>query len=123
MEVNEEDINIKNLYEKFRWTNSHGLVSSQFLGALNIFFGGNPEISQKMLTKSYQNMTVSNLSTDDSIVFDGFTDLISEINLMLRGLGNNENETIKKEDDTPILKLKQNMKLMKIYPHLILLRQ
>ena len=60
MEVNGEEINIKNLYEKFRWTNSHGLVSSQFLAALNIFFGGNPEISQKNLTEFYQNMTVSN---------------------------------------------------------------
>ena len=68
MEVNGEEINIKNLM----WTNSHGLVSSQFLAALNIFFGGNPEISQKILREFYQNMTVSNLSTDDSFVFDGF---------------------------------------------------
>ena len=40
LEVNDEEINIKKLYEKFRGTNSHALVSSQFLGALNIFFGG-----------------------------------------------------------------------------------
>ena len=30
---------------KFRTTNSHALVSSQFLAALNIFFGGDPELS------------------------------------------------------------------------------
>ena len=43
MEVNDEELNIKKLYEKFRTTNSHALVSSQFLAALNIFFAGDPE--------------------------------------------------------------------------------
>ena len=33
MEVNGEELNIKKLYEKFRTTNSHALVSSQFLAA------------------------------------------------------------------------------------------
>ena len=41
--VNGEELNIKKLYEKFRTTNSHALVCSQFLAALNIFFGGDPE--------------------------------------------------------------------------------
>ena len=44
MEVNGEKLNIKKLYEKFRTANSHALVSSQFLAALNIFFGGDPEL-------------------------------------------------------------------------------
>ena len=78
MEVNEEEINIKKLYEKFRRTNSHGLVSSQVFAGLNIFFGSDPEI----------------------------TDLISRINIMLRGLGNNKKETIKKEDDDTVFKIK-----------------
>ena len=38
LEVNGEEINIKKLYEKFRGTNSHGIVAAQFMGALNIFF-------------------------------------------------------------------------------------
>ena len=59
MEVNGEELNIKKLYEKFRTTNSHALVSSQFLAALNIFFGGDPELSRRFLTEFYQNMTVS----------------------------------------------------------------
>ena len=35
-----EKISIKTLYEMFKDTKSHGLVSLQFLSALNIFFGG-----------------------------------------------------------------------------------
>ena len=35
----EEKLNFKNLYEMFRYTKSHGLVSIQFLGVLSIFFG------------------------------------------------------------------------------------
>ena len=53
MEVNGEELNIKKLYEKFKTTNSHALVSSQFLVALNIFFGGDPELSRRFLTEFY----------------------------------------------------------------------
>ena len=54
MEVSSEELNIKKLYEKFRKTNSHALVSSQFLAALNIFFGGDPELSRRFLTEFYK---------------------------------------------------------------------
>ena len=104
MEVDGEEINIKKIYEKFRGTNSHSLVSAQFLGALNIFFGGDPEITRKFLTEFYQNMTVSNLSTVGSFYFDALTDISVEINLMLRRLADQKNEAIKKEDDDTDLK-------------------
>ena len=35
----EEKINLKNLYEMFCYTKTHGLVSIQFLGFLGIFLG------------------------------------------------------------------------------------
>ena len=35
----EEKTNLKNLYEMFWFTKSHGLVSLQFLGVLGIFLG------------------------------------------------------------------------------------
>ena len=44
-------------------------------------------------------MTVSNLFTDSSFYFDALTDISVEINLMLRRLADQKNETIKKEDD------------------------
>ena len=95
MEVNGEELNIKKLYEKFRTTNSHALLSSQFLAALNIFFGGDPKLSRRFLTEFYQNMTVSTLSTDNAFTFDTFTDLSTSINLSLRRQ-RNENITVLK---------------------------
>ena len=105
MNVNGEEINIKKLYEKFRGTNSHGLVAAQFLGALNMFFGGDPEITRKYLTEFYQNMTVSNLSTDKSFYFHALMDISAEINIMLRRLVDQKNERIKKEHDDTDLKI------------------
>ena len=106
MEVNGEELNIKTLYEKFITTNSHALVSSQFLAALNIFFGGDPELSRRFLTEFYQNMTVSTLSTDGAFTFDVFTDLSTSINLSLRHQRNESTSRIKLEDDNTDLKLK-----------------
>ena len=106
MEVNDEELNIKKWYEKFRTTNSHALISSQFLAALNIFFGGDPELSRRFLTEFYQNMTVSTLSTDGAFTFDAFTDLSTPINLSLRCQRNESINRIKLEDDTIDLKLK-----------------
>ena len=103
-EVNGEEISIKKLYGKFRGTNSHALVSSQFLGTLNIFFGGQTEITQRFLTETYQNLTVSTLSTDGSFVFEALIDISAEINILLRGLSR-QNTEIKKEDEDLDFKL------------------
>ena len=108
MEVNGEELNIKKLYEKFRTTNSHALVSSQFLAVLNIFFGGDPELSRRFLTEFYQNMTVNTLPTDGAFTFDAFTDLSTSINLSLRRQRNESINKIKLEDDNIDLKLKTN---------------
>ena len=106
MEVNGEELNIKKLYEKFRTTNSHALVNSQFLAALNLFFGGDSELSRRFLTEFYQNMTVSTLSTDGAFTFDAFTDLSTSINLSLRRQRSESINRIKLEDDNIDLKLK-----------------
>ena len=100
MEVNGEELNIKKLYEKFRTTNSH--ANSQFLAPLNIFFGGDPELSRMILTEFYQNLTVSTLSTDGTFTFDAFTDLSTSINLSLRRQRNESINRIKLEDETSI---------------------
>ena len=106
MEVNSEELNIKKLYEKFRTTNSYALVSSQFLAALNIFLGDDPELSRRFLREFYQNMTVSTLSTDYAFNFDAFTNLSTSINLPLRRQRNESISRIKLEDDNTDLKLK-----------------
>ena len=106
MEVNGEELNIQKLYETFRTTNSHALVCSQFLAALNVFFGGDPELSIRFLTEFFQNMTVSTLSTEYAFTFDAFTDLTTAINLSLRLQRNESISRIKLEDENADLKLK-----------------
>ena len=115
-EVNGKELNIKKLYEKFRTTKSHALVSSQFLAALNIFFGGDLELSQRLLTEFYQNMTVSIFPTDGAVTFDAFTDLSTSINLSLRPLRNESISRIKLEDDNNDLKLKTKYEFAENYP-------
>ena len=86
MEVNGEELNIKKLYEKFRTANSHALVSSRFLAALSISFGGDPELSHRFLTE--------------------FTDLSISINSLLRSQRNQNISEIKAEDDNTDSNLK-----------------
>ena len=100
MEVNGEELNINKLYEKFRTPNSHALVSSQFLAALNILFGGDPELGRRFLTEFCQNMT------DFAFNFDAFTNLSTSINLSLRRQRNENTNRIKLEDNSIDLKLK-----------------
>ena len=97
LEVTKEEVNIKKLYEKFQGTNSHALVTSQFLAALNIFFCRNPETSRKFLTELYQNLTVRALSTDYAFSFDQLTNILAEISILLRRLA--DDKIIKKEDE------------------------
>ena len=51
-------------------------------------------------------MTVSALSTDHSFQSDAFTNLLTSLSLLFRGLGNREINTVKSEDDTTALQLK-----------------
>ena len=58
-----EKISIKTLYEMFKDTKSHGLVSLQFLSALNIFFGGHISLSKDTITELYKNLPFRTLSS------------------------------------------------------------
>ena len=65
-----QKINLKHLYEMFKDTNSHGLVSLQFLGALGIFFGLNISVPKNAITKLYKNLSYESLSGDKDFTFD-----------------------------------------------------
>ena len=58
----EEKINLKNLYEMFKDTPSHGLVSLQFLSALGIFFSNDISIPKMAITELYRNLSYRTLS-------------------------------------------------------------
>ena len=60
LEVKGEELNINKLYEKFRGSDSHGIVCSQFLAALFLFFnGGAEEKARNFLSEFYGNITVA----------------------------------------------------------------
>ena len=87
LKVNGEELNIKKLYDKFRGSDSHEIVCSQFLAALFLFFnGGSEEKARNFLSDFYQNMTVGALSTDYSFQFDAFTDLLISLCFLLQQL-------------------------------------
>ena len=73
----EEKINLKNLYELFRYTKSHGLVSIQFLGALSLFFGVGTGESKSAITELYRNLSYATLSGAYNFNFDAISNLIS----------------------------------------------
>ena len=58
-------INPFELYEKFEFTKSHGLVSVQFLAALNVFVGGDKNTSKNAMSEFFSNLTLQALSIDD----------------------------------------------------------
>ena len=107
LEVNGEELNIKKLYEKFRGTDSHGIVCSQFLAGIFLFFdSGGEEKARNFLSEFYQNMTVSTLSTNHSFQFDAFTELLTTLSLLFRRLASTQADAIKSEDDRTVLQLK-----------------
>ena len=112
LEMNGEELNIKKLYEKYRGSDSHGIVCSQFLAALLIFFNEeSEEIARNFLTELYQNMMVGALSTDYYFRFDAFTDLMTTLSFMFRQLATTQNETVKKEDIDTDWQLKQKYEI------------
>ena len=62
MPEGEEKINLKQLYERFKDKNSHGLVYLQFLCALEIFFRVDKSIPKSAITELYKNFSNETLS-------------------------------------------------------------
>ena len=79
-----DKINLKNLYEMFRDTNSHGLVSLQFLGALGIFFGLGTFVPKNAITELYRNLSYETLTGARNLEFDAISDLFSGLSFMIK---------------------------------------
>ena len=80
----EEKINLKNLYETFRYTKSHGFVSLQFLGVLGIFFGAGTRESKNAITELYKNLSYATLCGGKDFNFDTISDLISSLSFFIK---------------------------------------
>ena len=79
-----EKISIKTLYEMFKDTKSHGLVSLQFLLALNINFGEDVSLSKDTITELYKNLSFRPLSGGQQIEFEKMSDLTAHINFKMK---------------------------------------
>ena len=90
-------VNIKNLYEVFRHTRSHGLVSWPFLGALHYYLNINEfKYSKNALTELYQNLSYITLIGARNFEFNADSDLVARISYMIKRitLSNNRNMEI-----------------------------
>ena len=73
------------LYETFKDSNAYGLVSTQFLAALNINFGGDKLLSKNVMTEFLHNLSLQALNRDDDRVQLKF-DAIIALNRKLKAL-------------------------------------
>ena len=56
------------LYENFQSSTAYGLVSTQFLAALKINFGGDKTVSRNAMTEFFHNLSLQALNRDDNWV-------------------------------------------------------
>ena len=97
-------ISLKTLYETFKDTKSHGLVSIQFSLALNLFCGGDIETSKDVITELYKNLSFKTLTWEQHIEFKKISDLSARINFKMKhsillNLENQDKDTQKNKED------------------------
>ena len=100
-----DKINLKNLYEMFRDTNSHGLVSLQFLGALGRFFGLDTFVPKNAITELYENLSYETLSDARNLEFDVISDLLSGLSFMIKKTTLSNRDRQGKEDKKVMKKI------------------
>ena len=101
-----EKIYLKQLYGMFKDTNSHGLISLQFLCVLGIFFWVDIFIPKSAIAELYKNLSYENLSGPRDLDFQAVSDLILEVNFEIRP-STLLNKKRKEEDNESNLKIKE----------------
>ena len=71
--------------EKFKNSSSYGLASVQFVAALNVFFGGDKELSRNVMSEFLHNLSLQALTIDDDKIEIEFHEII-ELNRSLKAL-------------------------------------
>ena len=82
-----EKISLKSLYEMFKDTKSHGIVSVQLLLALSIFFfffGGDASLAKDTMTELYKNLSFETLCRNQNTEFEKVPDLNAHINFTMK---------------------------------------
>ena len=80
-----EKINMKQLYDLFKNTNSYGLVSLLFLGLIQYYLEKNDHsLIRNVTTELYLNLSYSTLSGATDFRFVAVSDLIAHISFLLK---------------------------------------
>ena len=80
-----EKINMKQLYDLFKNTNSHGLVSLPFLGLIQYYLEKNDHsLTRNATTELYFNLAYSTLSGATDFQFGAVSDLIGHISFLIK---------------------------------------
>ena len=83
-QTSSEKISIKTLYEMFKDTKSHGLISLQFSLTLNINFRKDVSLSKDTITELYKNLSFRTLSGGQQIEFEKVSDLTAHISFKMK---------------------------------------
>ena len=108
-----EKINLKLLYEMFKDTNSHGLVSIQFLFAIGIFFGLPISIPKDVTTELCKNLSYETLSGARDIEYRAASDLVAEMSFQMKNSTLPNIKRTEEHDKKSSLKLKNLMVSLK----------
>ena len=68
----------------FKDTQSHELVSIQFLCALGIFFGLDISIPRYAVRELYKNLSYETLSGEKNLEFEAISDLVDKISFQIK---------------------------------------
>ena len=102
-----EKIYLKQLYGMFKDTNSHGLISLQFLCVLGVFFWVDIFIPKSAIGELYKNLSYENLSGPRDLDFQAVSDLILEVNFEKKPSTLLNKKRKEEEDNESNLKIKE----------------
>ena len=97
----EGKLNIKHLYEMFKNTNSHRIVSLPFLGLIQYYLEENDQtLIKNTLTELYYNLSYMTLSGGRDFRFDAISELTARLSILLKHatLGNKRLREIENEN-------------------------
>ena len=98
-----DEISPLEINEKFHAGPSYGLAAVQFIAALNIFFGGNKELSQNVMSEFFHNLSLQALTIGDNsieITFDEIIELNRNLKSLIRDDNRNEIKINNFEEET-----------------------
>ena len=80
-----DQISPSEINEKFQSGASYGLAAVQFIAALNVYFGGEKQLSQNVMSEFFHNMSLQVLTIDNDNIEIDFNAII-ELNKNLKSL-------------------------------------